>query len=894
MRPSAQDAAVLSNEDWRFLAYLFLFMTMMLGVLLAGDVITLFVFWEGTSLTSFLLIAYKFKDEAARRGAFKSLFITGGGGIALLGGLLFVGSVAGGMDYATILRSSDVLRTSPLYGVMLGLVAFGAFTKSAQAPAHIWLPDAMTAPTPASAYLHSATMVKAGVYLLARMNPALGGTAAWFWLLTGFGLVTMLTGAYLGLKQNDLKALLAYSTVSQLGVLVMLIGDDTSAAFKALVISVVAHALYKSALFLVAGIVDHEAGTRDLRRLGGLRRAMPWTCRVGMIAALSMAGLPPMFGFLAKETLLASVTHPSIPPLGSAFLSATVVIAGALILAQAGMLIWDTFFGRPRDATVHAHEAPAWMIAMPAVPALLSLAFGLLPEPERLVAFFANAAAAAYGDKVKVSLALWAGITPPLILSIVAVSLGLTLWAFRSRVRALQNRVPERISFNAWHTGVLRLLDGGAYLATRTQSGQLRRYLATMLVSLVALMLLFGRMPLPTAIPPFTLDELTILRVFTLALAAAAAALSIFLRRDFNAILALGASGLSVAVMMVLEPAPDVALVQVVVDILSVVILVLALSSLPRAQRRRAWELTFKQSRWGLARDVAIAAAAGFAVMLLTLVALISRPRESVVTPFYEANAKPLTGAADIVGAVVVDFRGFDTLIEIAVFGLAGLGVYTLLRYAARADWRKEEARRQGDKETRKQGEEALEGGARHAARSTQYATRNTPHEYGLGDEHHDLAIMGVGGTRPSPLVRGLAQILLPMMLVLGAVQMMYGHDQAGDGFTAGVIISLAIAFWYIVFGYEETRRRLPWLRPFTLIGAGLLLVIGDAVLGTVLAGSFFAHLDYGKLLGLTLPKGFGLTTSFVFEIAICLTVLGGASMTLAALGHPKDEIVEK
>ncbi len=875
------------NSAWRFLAYLFLFMTMMLGVLLAGDVITLFVFWEGTSLTSFLLIAYKFKDEAARRGAFKSLFITGGGGIALLAGLLFVGSTAGGMNFVTILRSGDLLRSSPLYGVMLGLVAFGAFTKSAQVPAHIWLPDAMTAPTPASAYLHSATMVKAGIYLLARLNPALGGTDAWFWLLTGFGLITMLTGAYLGLKQHDLKALLAYSTVSQLGVLVMLIGDDTSAAFKALVISVVAHALYKSALFLVAGIVDHEAGTRDLRRLGGLRRAMPLTCAVGLIAALSMAGLPPMFGFLAKETLLASVTHPSIPPAGVALLAAAVVAAGALILAQAGRLIWDTFFGKPRDAHIHAHEAPRWMIAMPAVPALLSLAFGLLPEPEGLVAFFANAAGAAYGDKVKVSLALWAGVTPPLILSIVAVSLGLTLWAFRGRVRALQNRVPERVSFNALHTGALRLLDGGAYLATRTQSGQLRRYLAAMLAALVVLMLLFGRMPLPTSIPPFALDKLAILRFFTLVLAAAAAALSITLRRDFNAILALGASGLSVAVIMVLEPAPDVALVQVVVDILSVVILVLALSSLPREQRRRAWELTFKQSRGGLARDVLIAAAGGLAVAVLAFTGLTSRPRESIVTPFYEANAKPLTGAADIVGAVVVDFRGFDTLIEIAVFGLAGIGVYTLLRYAARGV----ESGRQGNKETGKQGDKVSAGGE-HAIRNPQSEFRN--HEYGLGDEHHDLTIMGIGGTQPSPFVRALARVLLPVMLILGSVQMMYGHDQAGDGFTAGVIISLAIAFWYVVFGYAETRRQLPWLRPFSLIGAGLLLVILDATLAAVLTGSFFANLDYGALLGLPLPRGFALSTSFIFEVAICLTVLGGASMTLGALGHPKDEVVEK
>ena len=375
--------------------------------------------------------------------------------------------------------------------------------------------------------------------------------------------------------------------------------------------------------------------------------------------------------------------------------------------------------------------------------------------------------------------------------------------------------------------------------------------------------------------------------MFTLGLAAAAAGLTIFLRRDFDAILALGASGLSVAVMMVLEPAPDVALVQVVVDILSVVILTLALTSLPREQRRRSWELTFKQSRGGLIRDAAIAAAAGFAMLILTLAALTSRPRASIVTPFYEANAKPLTGAADIVGAVVIDFRGFDTLIEIAVFGMAGLGVYTLLRYVGAGIGRRI------SKSANQQISEAAKQQIKQYA-TAQYAVRTTPHEYGLGDEHHDLTIMGIGGTRASPFVRILARILLPVMLVLGAVQMMYGHDQAGDGFTAGVIISLTIALWYVVFGYEETRRQLPWLRPFTLIGAGLLLVILDGVAAALLTGSFLANLDYGKMIGLALPRGFGLTTSFVFEVAICLTVLGGASMTLAALGHPKDAPQDK
>ena len=260
---------------WRFFVYLFLFMFAMLGLVLAGDLISLFIFWEVTSITSYLLVAYKTKDAKARQGAFQALLITAGGGVALLLGFLAIGAVVGSVDLAAVLGSGDALRESDIYLAILVLIALGAFTKSAQFPFHFWLPGAMSAPTPASAYLHSATMVKAGIYLLARLNPALGFTDAWFWLFSIVGLFTMLLGAYLGLKQNDLKALLAYSTISQLGVLVMLVGQDTSVAFKALVIGVVAHALYKSALFLVVGLVDLQTGTRDLRRLGGLWNAMP-------------------------------------------------------------------------------------------------------------------------------------------------------------------------------------------------------------------------------------------------------------------------------------------------------------------------------------------------------------------------------------------------------------------------------------------------------------------------------------------------------------------------------------------------------------------------------------------------------------------------------------------
>ena len=849
--------------EWRFLTYLLLFMTAMLGLVLAGDVITLFIFWEGTSVTSFLLIAYKTKDEAARRGAFKSLFITGGGGIALLLGLLLLSYIAGSSDLTTILSSGDLLRESALYPAMLGLIALGALTKSAQTPFHIWLPDAMSAPTPASAYLHSATMVKAGIYLLARLNPALGFTDLWFWLLSLFGLATMLTGAYLGLKQNDLKALLAYSTISQLGVLVVLIGQDTEIAFKALVIGVVAHALYKSALFLVVGSIDHEAGSRDLHRLGGLARVMPFTFVVGFVAALSMAGLPPLFGFLAKETLLATATHPNVPPSVNILFPAATVIAGAFVLAQAGMLVWDTFLGKPRAPTIHAHEAPWAMVLAPAIPALLSLAVGLLPEPEFLAGLLADAAAEVYGGEVKVSLALWTGITVPLLLSIVAVSLGTGLFLARHRVRAWQMRIGERWSVNSLYAWLLGLIDRAAELATRLQGGNLRAYLTVILVGMVVLVVGFGGLSNWQSLAALSLPsldfegEVAVLRIFALLVIVAAAAATVVLRRDFSAIVALGASGLAVAVLMVLEPAPDVALVQVVVDILTMVVLVLALTRLPREQRQRADRLSGQQgaspkNRAGLTRDALIAMSSGAVVTFVTLVALTSRPRESVVTPFYEEAAKALTGAKDIVGAIIVDFRALDTLIEIVVFSLAGLGVYTLLRYASR------------------KADEKAEGPSPAVAQ---------------------LPTLGIGGRETSPFVHALAYVSLPLSMVIAVVHILYGHDQPGDGFTAGVIVSLALGFWYVVFGYEAVRKRLAWLRPASLIGGGLMLAILTAITAALLTGSFLGHYDFGQQLGLVLPRGLNLSTSLLFEVSICLAVLGSASYMLDTLGHPGEEV---
>lgn len=848
---------------WRFFAYILLFMGCMLGLVMAGDVLTLFIFWEGTSVVSFLLVAYKFEDESARQGAFKALLITGGGGIALLLGLLLVVSITGDSRFATILSSGEALRGHRLYPLMLGLIALGAFTKSAQFPFHIWLPVAMSAPTPASAYLHSATMVKAGIYLMARLNPVLGQTESWFWLLTVAGMITMMTGAVLGLKKNDLKAMLAYSTVCQLGILMMMIGQDVEISFKALIIGILAHALYKSALFLVAGIVDHEAGTRDLRRLGGLRRAMPLTFAIGLLAALSMAGLPPLFGFLAKETLLATAVHPSLPAGIAWIFVLSSVSAGALMLAISGRLIADTFLGRPRDPGVRAHEAPFLMLLAPGIPAILSLLLGQLPGPKTEAALLANAAAAAHGATVKVSLKLWTGLNIPLLLSIAAISAGTIIFVFRRRLidRVLHLRNP--VNVDRLFEFMLRGTDAAANTVLRLQHGKLRFYLAIMLTATVALLIGFGGFPPPLNLtgitaPTFSFaGELALLRIVALFVIAGTSLACVVLTNDFFAILAFGASGLGVAVLMALEPAPDVALVQIVVDILLVVILVLALARLPARKLQDIQELAFRQNRGSLLRDGLISGIFGILVMLMSLSAILSRPRISALTAYFEANAKKAAGARSIVGAILTDFRGLDTLVEIAVFSLAGIGIYTLIRFAARK------------------------------------------FDYGCPTDDEcgwlpgaDFSTLGIGGLKTSPLLRVLARIILPLSMVIGICDLLYGHDKPGDGFTAGVIVSIGIGFWYVVFGYHETRQRLGWLKPSRLIGWGILLAILSGASAVFVRSAFFANVDFGAMLGLPLPKGVHLSTSMLFELAIFLSVLGSAVHMLNTLGHPEESEV--
>lgn len=846
---------------WRFFSYLMLFMGAMLGLVMAGDVLTLFIFWEATSILSFLLVAYKSKDEDARRGAFKALFITAGGGIALLIGLLFVAKVVGDTRFMIILDSGETLRRNGLYPIILILVAIGAFTKSAQFPFHGWLPDAMSAPTPASAYLHSATMVKAGIYLLARMNPVLGLTEFWFWLLTLTGMATMLAGAVVGLKKNDLKAILACTTICQLGILIMMIGQDMEISFKALVIGILAHALYKSALFLVAGIVDHETGTRDILRLGGLRRTMPVTFMIATLAVLSMAGLPPLFGFLAKETLLATAVHPSLPEAVAWILVLASVLAGALLLAISLRLMWETFMGSPKDDAIESHEAPWAMLLAPAIPALASLVLGQLPGPKKEAALLANAAGAAYGADVKISLALWTGLNIPLLLSGIAISAGVLVFVYRRTVISLLSRIRFRSATDFIYLYLMQAIDSAAKWALHLQNGRLRFYLSTILAGTVIMVLGFSSFPVSVdwasiTGPSLSLSgELVALRIVALFIICGTSLACVLLYNDFHAILAFGASGLGVAVLMALEPAPDLALVQIVVDILLVIILVLALSRLPAEKLQRVQKLALQRKQTSLWRDALLSTGFGLLVAFLSLQALLSRPRNSALTPFFEAQAKSAVGSNSIVGAILTDFRGVDTLIEIAVFGIAGLGIFTLLCTI----------------------EKKMLG-------------KDTGDQDSILEKAHHFKSLGIGGAKASPLIRGLARLALPLAMTIGVCDLLYGHDKPGDGFTAGVVVGIGIGFWYVAFGYEETRERLKWLKPSLLIGWGVLSAALSGIAAMAVNGSFFSNVDFGHRLGLSLPTGVHLTTSFIFEGAIAVCVVGSVAHMLNTLGRPEGE----
>ena len=655
----------------RFFVYLLAFMAAMLGVVTADNLITLFVFWELTSVTSFLLIGLDHDNPKARRNALQALLVTGAGGLALLAGFLLLGAVGGSLELSTLITRGDQVRADPLYIAILVLVLAGAFTKSAQFPFHFWLPNAMAAPTPVSAYLHSATMVKAGIYLLARLHPTLGSTDLWIWTLTLFGAVTAVVGALLALRQTDLKLVLAYTTVMALGTLTMFLGSGVIVGIAAAMTFLIVHSLYKCALFLVVGNIDHGAGTRDSDQLGGLARAMPITALAAAVAALSMAGFPPFLGFIGKELKYEGALAVASEP---AFVAVAAVLANALMVAAAGVVALLPFFGRAQSTPRPAHEAPAIMLVGPLALAAAGLVFGLAP-PVVGQLIVEPAVAAITGESPTVKLALWHGINLPLMLSIVTFALGLIFLRFYKTLRRLITATCARLPVTG-DGAYDQAMDGIATLAkfqTRLiQGGILRRYLFTVFVVIAVAvggtLVLKDGLAWPVATVPVPVQAWGIVL-----LAVSGTVLTLVAGSRLAAICGLGTVGAAVAMIFLLYGAPDVAMTQLLVEILFVVIIAVVLLRLPRLRDAGVAKAGPRRG------DIVLALALGGVMSALTL-AVLTVPVAQHLPEYFATNSVPEAYGRNIVNVILVDFRALDTLGEIVVVGVAAFAAYALIR----------------------------------------------------------------------------------------------------------------------------------------------------------------------------------------------------------------------
>lgn len=655
----------------RYYASLALFMLAMLGVVTAANLLTLFVFWELTSISSYLLISFRHEEKESQESALTALLITGAGGLALLVGAILLRQVYGTSDLGGILAQPGLLRGHPYYGWVLGLVLLAAFTKSAQAPFHIWLPRAMVAPTPVSAYLHSATMVKAGLYLLLRLSPVLGGTAGWQGALLSIGTLSMLLGAWRALRQRDLKAILAYTTISVLGMAVALLGLAVEQAVVAALVLIVAHALYKGALFLVAGAIDHATGTRDVAALGGLALRMPVLAAFAALAAGSMAGVPLTFGFLAKEAVYASVEAWPAADLQAGAVILFLVAANACNVAAGIVLGYRVFFGAGRPQAAKPRQ-PSWLMLLPAgVLGGISWLLGLVPG--MLDGVVASALAAALPESHGVRLQAWHGLTWPLALSAATWTVGGALYGLWPRLLRLPPW-PSALSVSKAYDGfVHQALPGLAVRVTRAfQNGSLRNYLLTIL--LVAVLVVGGALSASGlwAVPVLSQEGYTWPEVAMAVLLLAAALAAAVARTRLGAIVALGAVGSLVTLVYVRFSAPDLALTQLLIESLGVILLLLVFHFLPP----EFGEVASKRRRGA---DVAVAALVGLVMGTLVLVANGVQLAPSVAE-YYVAQSLPLAHGRNVVNAIVADFRGFDTLGEITVLASAALGLRALLR----------------------------------------------------------------------------------------------------------------------------------------------------------------------------------------------------------------------
>lgn len=818
---------------------LMLFMAAMLGISLSNNLIILLVFWELTSISSFLLVGYWSNYEAAQRGSRMALTITGMGGLAMLGGFVLLGQITGTYQLDQILTMTEQIQSHHLFVPTLLLILLGAFTKSAQFPFHFWLPNAMAAPTPVSAYLHSATMVKAGLFLVARLLPIFAGAALFHNIVTFVGLFTLCMAAFFAIFKEDLKGLLAYSTISHLGLIMCLLGIGSPLAVAAAIFHIINHATFKAALFMIAGIIDHESGTRDLRKLSGLWQLLPFTATLTMITAASMAGVPLTNGFLSKEMffteLVASLSGPLM--VGSAIFA---TLAGIFAVAYSIRLVHGVFFDGPLGKQVpnkDAHEPAFGMRAPATLLAILCILVGLLPAllVEKIVNSTTQATTQNF-DFEGTHLALWHGFNLPLLMSVIALLGGIIFYFSLAKGGALREidldpklgRLQGRVLFDLF---LKNLLLNSRRFRRATENGKLQSYLLWIVIFTVGLV---GFPLLSNAVGTGT-RELThapaLAIILWLLLFSACWMLLWFHHERIKAVLISGAVGLVVTMVFIGFSAPDLALTQITVDVVTTVLLLMSLSLLP--------QLTPYESsptrRW---RDAIIALGGGLGIAAIAWL-IMTRDHNSI-SWFFLQQSIPLGGGTNVVNVILVDFRGFDTFGEITVLGIAAIGVLSL-----------------------------MDGMRAHGTTMTQGLTYRF---------------------NPSPLMlRITASWILPVALVVSLYIFMRGHNLPGGGFIAGLVTSLALIIQYIAVGQDKTEQ---------LLGAKsgrlyeIWIGIGLTIAGLTGVATWFWSRPFLTSAHIYVsPPIIGemhLASAALFDVGVYVTVVGATMLMISVLGDSR------
>ncbi|MBV0890944.1 monovalent cation/H+ antiporter subunit A [Paracoccus sp. Z118] len=844
----------------RFYGLLLAFAGAMVGMLMAGNIILLVVFWELTSIFSFLLIGYWHQNAAARDGARTALIVTGAGGMALLGAMILLGQVVGSYDLDEVLAAGDIVRAHGFYPWILGLFLIGAFTKSAQFPFHFWLPNAMAAPTPVSAYLHSATMVKAGVFLLVRFSPVLSGTAAWFWIVAGTGMATLIVGAVIALYRNDLKGLLAYSTISHLGLITALAGIGSGGAIVAAIFHIMNHAVFKASLFMAAGIIDHETGTRDMRRLSGLRHSMPRTAALAIVAAAAMGGVPLLNGFLSKEMFFAEAAEWHNGTWLDVALPYLATFASMFTVAYSLRFILTVFFGPPAtDLPKEPHEPPTWMRRPVELLVLIVLLVGLFPQALIGTVLQSGVLSVLGENAPEYSLALWHGFNIALMMSLTAMVLGAALYLAAAPRLSRANEAPaflSRVSAQSVFDRVMligtRRLPLAAYGRLGSRRLQVQMRLIVVLVACGAIWSLWGATRL---LPLNAFDNFQwsfALLWFAGCACAIGAAIQAKYHR-FAALALLGGAGLVTAVTFACFSAPDLAVTQLLVEIVTTVLLLLGLRWLPKRMREIPGDQR-PQARARRLQDMVIASICGAGVAAIAF-AVMSVPPGLTIGDWFRRNAYSEGGGTNAVNVILVDFRAFDTFGEITVLAIVALTCYSLLRRFRPAP-------------------ESVALPSQQTFNELPPISRKADREAVDEPTRHDV-MMHV----PSVIM----QWMFPVTIAISAYLFLRGHDLPGGGFAGGVAFAIGLLLQYLATNVRWIESRIIIL-PIRWMGLGLLFaaLVG---MGSALFGYPFltAHAQYVHLpfIG-QVPAA----TALLFDLGVFAVVVGSVVLIQIAIAH--------